>query len=127
MKGLLGIHSPSRVAELQVGLPLGQGIIEGLRAATPALLAASRGMMDNTIGAMSGMTGSYTLQGAQPQMGAAAFGGRVESYGQEALQQMFEVLARAVTMPLGRVFGGQMRGESDSEMLGVLRALSVVG
>lgn len=127
MKGLLGISSPSRVAELQVGLPLGQGIIEGLRAATPTLLAASRGMLDNAIGAMSGMTGSYALQGVQPQMSAAAFGGRVESYGQEALQQMFEVLARSVTMPLGRVISGHLRGESENEMLGTLRALSMAG
>ena len=127
MKGLLGIHSPSRVAELQVGLPLGQGIIEGLRAATPGLLAASRGMVDNTIGAMSGITGGYTLQNAQPQLGAASFGGRIEGYSQEALAQMFEVLARAVTMPLGRVFGGQLRGESESEMGSTLRALSFAG
>ena len=127
MKGLLGIKSPSRVAELQVGLPLGQGIIEGLRAATPALLAASRGMVDNTIGAMTGVTGNYAQQGTQSNMGAAAYGTRVESYGQEALTQLFEVLARAVTMPLGRVLSGQLSGDGDSELGGTLRALSMAG
>ena len=125
MKGLLGISSPSRVAELQVGLPLGQGIIEGLRAATPALLAASRGMVDNTIGAMMGVAGAYGVQQGQTQPSAAAYGTRIESYGQEALTQLFELLARAVTMPLGRVLSGQLSGDGDSELSGTLRALAV--
>ncbi len=127
MKGLLGIGSPSRVAELQVGLPIGQGIIDGLHAATPALLSASRGMVDSTIGAMSGATNVAGLGGGYREMGAATFAGRIDGYGQEAMGQLFEVLARAVTMPLGRIFAGQLSGDSESDMSGTLRALSMVG
>lgn len=126
MKGLLGISSPSRVASLEVGLPIGQGIVEGLRAATPGLLDASRGMMDSTIGALAGSGAGYA-QRVTPAASARQLGltGRVESLGPEALAQLFEVLARAVTMPLGQVIGAQGGEGAPSDMMGTLRALSV--
>jgi phage-related minor tail protein len=122
MKGLLGIGSPSKVAEMTVGLPIGQGIIEGLRAATPALLDASRMMMDESLGAMSVSGGQGMAQMSAPASSAES-GGYIRGYSPEALRQMFEVGARSITMPLAAAIAERLQGGDEGSMGGTLLAL----
>jgi len=124
MKGLLGIHSPSKVAELQVGAPIGEGIVAGLRRGTPDLLAASRGILNDSIGLMSGM-GSMTQSASLASRAQSANeGGTIRSFTTEALQQLFEMIAASITLPLAPAIVAQLRGESKSDMGAALRALS---
>lgn len=127
MKGLLGIHSPSKVAELEVGAPIGEGIIAGLRRATPDLLAASRGMLGDSIGLMSGLGAQYAAQPASLASRAqdgGGVGGTIRAFTTEALQQLFEMNAASITMPLAQAIVAQLRGEAEPDMGGTLLALS---
>lgn len=52
LQSFLGIHSPSQVAAMQIGVPIVEGIIEGINAASPRVSTA----LENTVAPVSSNT-----------------------------------------------------------------------
>ena len=111
--GLWGIAGS--IAETERGLRGLDAVMAGMAgdAGMPALampggVAQSRGM-DMSLAAGSARGGGV--------------GGTVQGYSREALRQLFETMAAAITMPLASALAERMQGNGDSALGGTLRAL----
>lgn len=72
-------------------------------------------------GGMAQSRGMATSAAASPRGGGV--GGTIQGYSREALRQLFETMAAAITMPLASALAERMQGNSDSALDGTMRAL----
>lgn len=121
IKGFFGINSPSTLM-MGAGRNIMQGMEQGILAAGADTLGSIQGLI--------GQIGGAAMQPALPSASLVApartgvpSGGYVQGYSREAVQQLFEMNAASITMPLAAAIAQRLRGDDEAEMSGTLRAL----